>query len=171
MFGTCQLFIERLNEKEKEKDTGRVYRLPKEAEWEYACRGGPGDKLDKAFDFYFSKPTNTLLPDQATFGFPKAFKRTTKVGSYAPNKLGLHDMHGNVWEWCDDAQKTAEGAFYRALRGGCWNSNASDCRAAYRDTIAPASRSSSGGFRLALSQDGRTLIKNKTTLHPRCVAA
>jgi formylglycine-generating enzyme required for sulfatase activity len=121
----CQLFIERLNK--KEKDTGRVYRLPKEAEWEHACRGA-GDKLDSAFDFYFSKPTNTLLPSQANFDYPNALKRTTKVGSYEPNVLGLHDMHGNVWEWCDDEEKNAEGGSHRVIRGGSWHFEAAGCR-------------------------------------------
>jgi eukaryotic-like serine/threonine-protein kinase len=147
----CQLFIERLNK--KEQDTGRVYRLPKEAEWEYACRGA-GDKLDSAFDFYFSRPTNTLLPDQANFEFPTALKRTTKVGSYDANMLGLHDMHGNVWEWCDDEEKVAEGASIRAYRGGSWLYDAAICRAAFRGAGDPASRTGGNGFRLALSPSG-----------------
>ena len=89
----CQVFVAKLNKLEKE--TGWVYRLPKEAEWEYACRGGPmADKADSAFDFYFAKPTNTLLPEQANFD--KGLNRTCKVGSYEPNRLGLFDMHGNV---------------------------------------------------------------------------
>ena len=142
----CQRFIERLNK--KEKDTGRVYRLPKEAEWEYACRGGPGDKLDSAFDFYFSKPTTTLLPDQANFEHPKALKRSTKVGSYEPNVLGLYDMHGNVWEWCDDEEKTAEGVSQRVLRSGGFDV-AAGCNAAGR--FSWSARNYNFGFRVALS--------------------
>ena len=115
----CQLFVAKLNKREKE--TGWVYRLPTEVEWEYACRGGPmADKLDSAFDFYFAKPTNTLLPEQANFEHGKGLKRTCKVGSYEPNRLGLFDMHGNVWEWCDDTEKAADGASRRVHRGGSW---------------------------------------------------
>ncbi len=148
----CQVFIERLNKREKE--FGRVYRLPSEEEWEYACRGGPlSDKLDSAFDFYFAKPSNQLLPDQANFvpdpeKGQKGLQRTCKVGTYQPNQLGLYDMHGNVWEWCENLY-TTEGAT-RAYRGGCWNGVAGDCRSANRCTNDPSARGHALGFRLAL---------------------
>ena len=105
----AQEFIKKLNEKEKGK--GYQYRLPSEAEWEYACRGGATSEEECSYHFYFAKPTNDLSSKQANFNgdfpFGKADKgpyldRTTKVGSYAPNKLGLYDMHGNVWQWCED---------------------------------------------------------------------
>ena len=105
----AQEFIKKLNEKEKGK--GYQYRLPSEAEWEYACRGGATSEEECSYHFYFAKPTNDLSSKEANFNgnfpFGKADKgpylgRTTKVGSYAPNKVGLYDMHGNVWQWCED---------------------------------------------------------------------
>jgi serine/threonine protein kinase len=114
-----QSFLVQLNAREKK--AGWVYRLPTEAEWEYACRGGAmKDKSESGFDFYFDKPTNQLLPEQANNG-PKA-TRPCKVGSYQPNRLGLYDMHGNVWEWCNDARQDPKGAAFRPLRGGSWGS-------------------------------------------------
>ena len=145
----CQVFIERLNK--KEAGSGWVYRLPKEAEWEYACRGGPADKPTSAFDFYFAKPTNTLLPEQANFAWAegKGLGRTCKVGSYEPNLLGLYDMHGNVWEWCDDAEKAPDGASLRVLRGGCCNLGSGRCRAAEHLSSPPSNRLGTLGLRLA----------------------
>src|SRR5207237_5434901 len=102
----AQEFIKKLNE--KERGHGYLYRLPTEAEWEYACRGGAISEEECSYHFYFAKPTNDLSSKEANFNgefpFGKADKgpylgRTTKVGSYAPNKVGLYDMHGNVWQW------------------------------------------------------------------------
>jgi formylglycine-generating enzyme required for sulfatase activity len=107
-----QAFLKKLNEREKGK--GWLYRLPREAEWEYACRGAATTKEECSFDFYLDKPTNHLSAKDANFaqprpagndgGFFAAFGSnvTVKVGSYAPNKLGLYDMHGNVQQWCED---------------------------------------------------------------------
>jgi lysophospholipase L1-like esterase len=124
-----------------------LYRLPKEAEWEYACRGGPlSDKLESAFDFYFQKPTNLLLPEQANFNHLKV---ACKVGNYQPNPLGLYDMHGNVEEWCDDGAQAADGSSRRVIRGGGWFHDAGTCRAAHRFMHPPSFRVNIIGLRLA----------------------
>ena len=122
----AQLFLEALNKREKE--TRWKYRLPKESEWEYACRGGElPDRLAYAFSFYFSKPTNEMLAEQANYKHENDLKRTCKVGSYQPNRLGLYDMHGNVFEWCDDL-RLGRG---RAHRGGCFGHASRFCQAGH----------------------------------------
>jgi eukaryotic-like serine/threonine-protein kinase len=148
----CQEFITRVNERTKE--SGWVYRLPKQSEWEYACRGGPlADRLESTFDFYSEKPTNQLRPDQANI---VGKGRTCKVGSYKPNRLGLYDMHGNVWEWCEDIFDAKDPALasLRAIRGGCWVDGPENCRAAVRHATAPSLRSHYFGLRLARVPSG-----------------
>jgi eukaryotic-like serine/threonine-protein kinase len=116
--------------------------LPTETEWEYACRGGPlADKADSAFDFYFDKPTNQLLPEQANFQHGKGLHRTCRVGSFKPNRLGLHDMHGNVFEWCHNSDWVD--------RGGSWHDDSGYCRVAYRGVGPPSRRYTSLGLRVA----------------------
>jgi formylglycine-generating enzyme required for sulfatase activity len=146
----CQEFLKKLNEKEK----GWVYRLPSEAEWDYACRGGATSEEECSYYFYFAKPTNDLSSKEANFDGRVPFgegekgpflSRTTKVGSYAPNKLGLYDMHGNVWQWTS----SQEGASRRILRGCGWGSPGMDCQAANRHVVAPSSRRTFLGLRLA----------------------
>jgi formylglycine-generating enzyme required for sulfatase activity len=147
----CQEFVTKLNEQEKGK--GWVYRLPSEAEWEYACRGGAATEEECSFHFYFAKPTNDLSSKEANFNgnypFGKGEKgpylgRPTKVGSYAPNKLGLYDMHGNVWQWTSDADREL-----RLLRGCSWRSPGESSRAAARSGSAPLLRLNVLGLRLA----------------------
>jgi len=142
-----QRFLEKLNK--REKTAGWEYRLPREAEWEYACRGGPlGNPSDCGYDFYGAKPTNELLPDQANF--KDSMKgRTCKVGSYPPNRLGLYDMHGNVWEWCDDAIPAVDNAMHRTHRGGGSTTPAWECRAAHHGSQPPAHVYINLGLRLA----------------------
>jgi formylglycine-generating enzyme required for sulfatase activity/tRNA A-37 threonylcarbamoyl transferase component Bud32 len=144
-----QLFLGSLNAREKEP--GWVYRLPKDEEWEYACRGGPASStLQYGFDFYFEKPTNQLQPGDANFEHAKGLKRPCKVGTYQPNRLGLYDMHGNVWEWCADYYVGAS----RVRRGGAWSRHAGTCRAGYRSGYEPGYRDSRLGFRLARVPSG-----------------
>ena len=110
--------------------------MPTEAEWEYACRGGAASKQDCSFNFYFTEATNSLTSDDANFG--NKLQRTTKVGTYKPNRLGLYDMHGNVKEWTDSFLQ--EGASLRVSRGGGWLHGADDCRAAFRHACEPLAR-------------------------------
>jgi formylglycine-generating enzyme required for sulfatase activity len=150
----AQKFIKRLNVLEEE--TGWSYRLPTEVEWEYACRGGESSKKECSFDFYIDRSTNDLSSKQANFNgnFPAGnaekgeYKgRPCKVGSYKPNRLGIYDMHGNVWEWCEDSW---DGGLIRVHRGGSWGyRTGSHCRAGFRGRNAQSFRSPDLGFRVA----------------------
>jgi eukaryotic-like serine/threonine-protein kinase len=151
----AQEYFQKLNE--QKHVSGFLYRFPTEAEWEYACRGGATSKKECSFHFYVGVPTNTISSTQANFNgnFPvgKAKKgeyleRTTRVGSYCPNRLGLYDMHGNVWEWCQDFYEP-EGSD-RVIRGGSWSSNGRRCRSGYRGLDEPTDVGASVGFRVAL---------------------
>jgi formylglycine-generating enzyme required for sulfatase activity len=155
-----QKFLEKLNGQQNGK--GWKYRLPKEAEWEYGCRNAAQTEAECSLDFYFAKGTNDLSAGDANFlcedpagngtkGAP--LRRTTIVGSYKPNALGLYDMHGNVWQWCEELYDNT--ASLRVIRGGCWRVNGRVCRAANRDHDAPTLRSSVLGFRLARVPSGQ----------------
>ena len=149
------------------KKTGRNYRLPSEAEWEYACRAGT------ATPFHFGETITTDLANYdgnytyASGPKGKYRQETTPVGSFPPNAFGLYDMHGNVWEWCADpshdnyAGAPVDGSVwnsggnenrrYRLLRGGSWNFNPWNCRAAFRFRCEPDFRIGFFGFRAVVS--------------------
>jgi formylglycine-generating enzyme required for sulfatase activity len=155
----AQEFIKKLNA--REQANGILYRLPTDAEWEYACREGGSSQQHCAFDFYLSQPTNDLSSDQANFdgNHPagkapegKYLGRTTRVGSYKPNQLGIYDLHGNVWEWCEDFGN-AKGTS-RVIRGGSWSLDGSYCRASNFFAYASSDWYSDLGFRLAAVPSG-----------------
>ncbi len=143
------------------------FRLPTEAEWEYACRAGTkgefcyGDSLDSSqanFDgsFPFGEGKEGVYREE-----------TTDVGSFRPNAWGLYDMHGNVWELCSDwyepdyynsrpnpdtDPRGPSGGSFRVIRGGAWRNVADECRSAYRSRCLPGFRFNSIGFRLVRSE-------------------
>ncbi|MEI7671772.1 MAG: SUMF1/EgtB/PvdO family nonheme iron enzyme [Deltaproteobacteria bacterium] len=147
-----QDFIVRLNEK-----TGKSYRLPTESEWEYAARSG--GKKEK----YAGMSNDSGLGDYAWY-IANSGSSTHSVGGKTSNGLGLYDMTGNGWEWCQDwygekyygesprnNPRGPSSGQYRVLRGGSWDSNQEDVRTATRNWNAPVNRNSSVGFRLSLS--------------------
>ncbi|MBD2136363.1 formylglycine-generating enzyme family protein, partial [Anabaena sp. FACHB-1237] len=154
-------FCKKLSQK-----TGKDYRLPSEAQWEYACRAGT------TTPFYFGE---SITPDLVNYdgNFPYADapkgqyrQQTTEVGSFPPNAFGLYDMHGNVWEWClDDWHENYINAVsgvltcgsswysqdnnsYKPRRGGCRRSDAQTCRSANRDWSARDTLNEDLGFRV-----------------------
>lgn len=144
-----QEFIGKLNQK-----TGKKYRLPSEAEWEYAARGG---KKSGGFKYSGSDNIGTV----ACYDF-NSNKKTKTVGTKFDNELGIFDMSGNVWEWCNDWYGSYSGTFqrnpqgassgqFRVLRGGSWGTVASYCRVTRRVRRIPGARDVNVGFRLVLS--------------------
>ncbi|WP_445242852.1 SUMF1/EgtB/PvdO family nonheme iron enzyme [Microcoleus sp. POL10_C6] len=152
-------FCRKLSEK-----TGKTYRLPSEAEWEYACRAGT------TTPFYFGE---TITPDLVNYDgnypygcAPKGLyrKQTTDVGSFPPNPFGLYDMQGNVWEWCSDkwhdnySGAPTDGSSWetgtdnkRVLRGGSWNNHALYSRSADRINRWANDGCWDRGFRVAVA--------------------
>ena len=150
----CQNFVKKLREKDK-----KPYRLPTEAEWEYACRAGT------TTPFHFGE---TISTDQANYiggyvygkGKKGVYRqKTTPVDSFPANAWGLHDMHGNVWEWCQDwyadypkeAQVDPQGlakGTARVVRGGSYSRAPAECRSAFRLRYEPGQRGNNRGLRV-----------------------
>jgi formylglycine-generating enzyme required for sulfatase activity/tRNA A-37 threonylcarbamoyl transferase component Bud32 len=148
-----QEFLKKLNQSEQKRGGRYLYRLPSEAEWEYACRGGATSEEECSYHFYFDKPTNHLSSRMANFNGTEPFgnadkgpflERPTRVGAYPPNKLGLYDMHGNVWQLT-----SPQGDAVRVVRGGGWFTGGAYCRAGHRSNGAPQGKFNHIGFRLA----------------------
>ena len=143
----CQTFISKLNQL-----TGETFRLPTEAQWEYAARGG-----NKSKGYTYS---GSDAEDDVAWYWYNSDRMTHPVKTKAPNELGIYDMSGNVWEWCSDwygdyssaAQTDPTGpatGYYRVGRGGSWDNDATYCRAAFRGNSTPTNRFSHLGLRLA----------------------
>ncbi len=157
----CQAFCTKLSQRE-----GKRYGLPSESEWEYACRAGT------TTPFFFG---DTLFTDHANYNGNYRYnqgargeyrEKTTSVGSFPPNAWGLFDMHGNVWEWCQDEYREHKDLdtknileieniveIARVLRGGSWIDDARSCRAANRNRNAPSIRGNYDGFRVSFRLD------------------
>ena len=142
--------------------TEREYRLPSEAEWEYACRAGTntpfnfGETITGELANYYASDTYANEP-QGEYR-----EQTTPVGSFPPNAFGLYDMHGQVWEWCEDDYHDSyngapnngrawlsESSNIKVIRGGSWDDNPDACRSAYRGYDTRALRFINIGFRVA----------------------
>ena len=151
----AQEFCRRLSQR-----TGRTYTLPSESQWEYACRAGT------TTPYAFGATLSQWQANVASSG-------TTEVASFPANAWGLHDMHGNVWEWCldnwhpnylgapDDGRSwidsTADELEKRLLRGGSWSVVPRDCRSAYRNHYRPDDAYSYVGFRVVCLPQGPSL--------------
>jgi formylglycine-generating enzyme required for sulfatase activity len=150
---------------------GWEFRLPTEAQWEYACRAGTttatafGDRLSSTQANFKGKPYNGAAPGPS-------LNRAAPVGRYPANAWGLHDMHGNTFEWCRDwyharlpggadpdlyaakatAQRSEHGDISRVRRGGCWSDDGWPCRSAFRVRFEPERRYDHIGFRVVIVQ-------------------
>jgi len=161
------------------REKGRTHRLPSEAEWEFACRAGTttqfsmGDNAEglasvgKVADGTAKAKYNWKYAIQAKDGFVT----TAPIGSFAENPWGLYDMHGNVWEWCQDSYGDYETAAVtdpvgaiekegsnRVNRGGSWNNNARNCRSENRNRNSPDNRNNNLGFRVSLAPSVMRLL-------------
>ncbi len=147
----AEAFCRKLSELPAEKAAGNVYRLPTEAEWEYACRAGTNS------EYSFGAHESNL--GEYGWCMENSDEKPHPVGSKLPNAWGLHDMHGNIDEWCSDWFEDHTGGAVtdptgpasgslRVLRGGSWKSNAGSASSANRDRLAPSFRDDWLGFRV-----------------------
>lgn len=159
LWNDCREFCRNLSSR-----SGRTVRLPSEAEWEYACRAGTTTPFSLG---------DTIATDQANYCGEMVYgngrvgvhrQKTTTVGSFPANAWGLHDMHGNVWEWCEDvwhenySGAPSDGSAWRTggdqscgvLRGGSWEHNPGDCRSASRAAGFPEKRTNFIGLRIVV---------------------
>jgi formylglycine-generating enzyme required for sulfatase activity len=145
-----------------------AFRLPTEAQWEYACRAGTTTAT--AFGEQLRIGDANFKHDAVNGGAP--LQRAAPVGSYRPNRWGLCDMHGNIFEWCRDwyharlpggddpdlsdrmGTQNPDGSYSRCRRGGAWNDPAVFCRSAFRLRYEPDRRSDHIGFRVAAVEHG-----------------
>jgi formylglycine-generating enzyme required for sulfatase activity len=146
---------------EQERTAGRlpqgyIYRLPTEAEWEYACRAGTTTRFSFEED-----PEGNSLGSNAWYS-ANSFGRTHTVGTKTPNPWGIYDMHGNVFEWCLDGYGGYPGGNvtdpigvgkYHITRGGAWDTDGRVCRSAYRGVVTSGRRIINVGFRVALASE------------------
>lgn len=160
-FGEALEFCQKLSALAEEKAAGRKYRLPTEAEWEYACRAGTSTPFSFGEALNGKQANHNGAQPYGTASAGPNLEKTTPVGSYAPNAWGLYDMHGNVWEWCADwygplevdeaiDPSGADKGTGRVLRGGSWANAGKNCRAADRYGYDPTSRKNYLGFRVVL---------------------
>lgn len=152
----CQQFISKLNSL-----TGRTFRLPTEAQWEFAARGGNNSRGYKYSGSNSIDNVAVYEVNSYSKGSSSPDYGTHAVATKQANELGIYDMSGNVWEWCQDwkagyssyAQTNPTGpssGSYRVFRGGCWNNNASNCRVSHRNDSTPDYWYGFFGLRLVL---------------------
>lgn len=151
-------FCRRLSELSAERTAGRIYRLPSEAEWEYACRAGSKTPFATG---------ETISPQEANIGVGRSLApeqgSSVPVGSFRPNAFGLYDMHGNVWEWCSDwyafgyyltsphiDPQGPESGTGHVVRGGDWHFGPRAARSANRDFTRATRRDLGNGLRVAV---------------------